>query len=122
MVHREVCCSSPASMCYWCIVSLVAWGVLSLTSVYWHPLRAFSAETILFAMGIGCAANWFRNRTLHCGITAPLFLILGVMSLLSDTEVIHISSALVWDLTLIGVGIAFFLEWRYARRSGLTQR
>lgn len=127
MVHvnrapREVCCSSPASMCYWLTVSLVAWGLLSLIGLYWHPLRALSAETILFAMGIGCAANWLRNRTLHCGITAPLFLVLGVVSLLSDMQVIFVRSALVWDSTLVGVGIAFLLEWRYARRSGLTPR
>ena len=116
---RQVCCSSPASMWYWLIVSLVAWGFLSFVGVYWHPLRARSAETILFAMAIGCIANWLQNRTLHCGITAPLFLIAGAMSLLSDMEVIRISSAVIWDLTLIGVGIAFLLEWRYARRSTL---
>lgn len=116
--RSEVCCSSPASMCYWLAVSLVAWGLLSFIGVYWHPLRALSAATILLAMAIGCVANWLRNRTLHCGITGPLFLIVGVMSLLSEMQVTHISSNLIWALTLVGTGIAFLFEWRYAKRSG----
>jgi hypothetical protein len=42
------CCSSPAAICYWFIVSLMAWGVLSLVGIYWRlsmlrqRLRAFS--------------------------------------------------------------------------------
>ena len=103
-------------MWYWFIVSLAAWGLFSLIGVYWHPLRASSAQTILLAMAVGCVANWLQNRTLHCGITGPILLIAGVMSLLSDLRVIHTSSALLWSLTLIGVGIAFLVEWRYASR------
>jgi hypothetical protein len=29
-------------------------------------------------MAIGCLANWLRNRSFHCAITAPLFLIAGI--------------------------------------------
>ncbi len=60
--HKGACCSSPAAMCYWLSASLVAWGVLSLIGIYWQPLHGSSATTILFAMAIGCAANWLRNR------------------------------------------------------------
>src|SRR5258708_13540546 len=70
---QGACCSSPAAMCYWFAASLIAWGILSLIGWYWHPLHGSSAATILFAMAIGCAANSPRNRTLHCGITWPLF-------------------------------------------------
>src|SRR5439155_26541261 len=115
--RKPACCSSPAAVCYWFAVSLVAWGVLSLIGIYWHPLHRFSAVTFLFAMAIGCVANWFRNRTLHCGITGPLFLIAAVLFLLSDVSIAHVNSLLVWPFVLLGVGIAFLLEWRYARRS-----
>jgi hypothetical protein len=71
-----------------------------------------SAATVLFAMAIGCAANWLRNRTFHCGITGPLFLITAMVFLLSDATMIHVSSFLVWPFVLIGVGVAFLLEWR----------
>lgn len=112
----QVCCSSPASIAYWFAVSLGVWVLLSLIGLYWHPLRAYAAETILFAMAIGCIANWIKNRTLHCGITAPLFLALGFISLLVDVHIMYFSSALLWTLILLGVGVAFLLEWRYAGR------
>ncbi len=78
--HKAACCSSPAAMCYWLAASLIAWGVLSFIGIYWRPLHALSAAAILSAMALGCVANWFRNRTLHCAITGPLFLIAAVDS------------------------------------------
>src|SRR3984893_289922 len=97
------CCTSPAAMCYWIAVSLVAWGMLSLIGIYWHPLHALSPATTLFAMAIGCAANWRRNRTLHCGITGPLFLTAALVFLLSDVTGTRINSLLIWPFVLIGV-------------------
>jgi len=104
-------------MCYWFAVSLMAWGVLSLMGIYWRPLRGSSAAACLFAMAIGCLANWRRNRSFHCAITGPLFLIAGVVFLLSGVRMIHVNTLWVWQFILIGIGIAFLLEWRYAKRS-----
>jgi hypothetical protein len=115
--HKGACCSSPAAICYWFAASLVAWGLLSLVGIYWHPLHASSAATILFAMAIGCVANWLRSRTFHCGITGPLFLIAAMVFLMSDVTLIHVNSLFVWPFVLIGVGIAFLLEWRCTRLS-----
>jgi len=111
--QKGVCCSSPAAICYWFAASLIAWGALSLIGIYWRPLRGSSATTILFAMGIGCVANWVRNRTLHCAFTAPLFLIAAAVFLLLDLSVIHVNPILIWPFVLIGVGAAFLVEWRY---------
>jgi len=69
-------------------------------------------------MAIGCFANWFKNRSFHCVITGPLFLICGVAFLLAGLRVIHVNTALVWRFVMVGIGIAFLLEWRYAKRSG----
>lgn len=113
----QACCSSPAAICYWLIVSLVAWGVLSVIGIYWRPLHASSAATCLFAMAIGCVANWFRNRSFHCAITGPIFLIGGVMFLLSGVRMIHVNTRWIWPFVLMGMGIAFLLEWWYAKRS-----
>ena len=115
--QKGACCSSPAATCYWLAASLIAWGVLSLIGIYWLPLHALSSATILFAMAIGCFANWLRHRTFHCAITGPLFLVAAVVFLLSDVSMAHVSSRLVWPFVLVGVSIAFLLEWRYARRS-----
>ncbi len=114
--NKGACCSSPASICYWSIASLVAWGVLSLIGIYWHPLHASSATTILFAMAIGCAANWLRNRTFHCAISGPVFLMAAFVFLWSDLTTFRVNIVWVWMFVLIGVGAAFLAEWRYAKR------
>jgi hypothetical protein len=67
-------------------------------------------------MAIGCLANWLRNRSFHCAITGPLFLIGGVMFLLSGVRMIHVDTRWVWPVLLIGIGVAFLLEWRYGKR------
>jgi hypothetical protein len=112
----EACCSTPAAICYWFIVSLMAWGVLSFIGIYWRPLHASSAAACLFAMAIGCFANWLRNRSFHCVITGPLFLIGRVIFLLSGVHTIHIDTHWLWPVLFIGIGIAFLLEWLYGRR------
>ncbi|HXO30436.1 MAG TPA: hypothetical protein VOA80_24025 [Thermoanaerobaculia bacterium] len=115
--HVEACCSTPAALCYWFVVSLIAWGALSLVGTAWSPLRAPSSAACLLAMAIGCFANWLRNRSFHCVITGPLFLIAGVALLLSGMGMIHVNTRWVWPCVLIGTSVALLLEWRYAKRS-----
>jgi len=104
-------------MCYWLVISLVSWAILGLVGLYWHPLRARGAPAILLAVAIGCFANWIRNRTFHCGITGPLFLVVAALLLLSETRIIHIGNAFMWPTVLVGSAIAFFLEWQLSFRS-----
>lgn len=70
-------------------------------------------------MATGCFANWTRNRSFHRIITGPLFLFAGVAFLLSEGLMIRVYTAWVWPVVVIGTGIAFSLEWRYAKRSAL---
>ena len=114
--NQIACCSSPATICYWFAASLCAWGLLSLLGIYWRPLHGSSASRILFAMAIGCAANWLRNRTYHCAITGPIFLIAGFIFLLPVVVTFRVNPSWVWPVVLIGVGVAFLLEWRFAKR------
>jgi hypothetical protein len=67
-------------------------------------------------MAIGCLANWLRNRSFHCTVTGPLFLMGGVVFLLSGVRVIHVNVRWVWPVLLLGIGIAFMLEWLYGKR------
>jgi hypothetical protein len=110
----NVCCSSRASICYWLVAWLAAWAVLATIAVLWHPLRATSAVTCLLAMAFGCFANAIKNRTYHCVLTGPLFLIAAILLLSSDLT--HVKPVLVWAMVLAGTGIAFVLEWRYSRK------
>ena len=114
----RACCSSRSFVLYWCSVSLLAWGAISLVGIYWHPLHASSAVTICLAVAIGCAVNGLRNRTLHCAITGPAFLIAGAVFLLSDMGLSAINSRFVWPFVAVVTGISFLLEWLYASRSG----
>lgn len=92
------------------------WGALSVIGIFWRQLHASPRAACLLAMAVGCFANWIRNRSLHCIFTGPLFLIGGVVFLLSDGFMIHVNTAWVWPLVVIGTGMAFLLEWRYAKR------
>lgn len=113
----EACCTSPAAICYWLVVSLITWGVLSLIGFYWGPLQAPSPAACLLAMATGCLANWLKNRSFHCAITGPLFLFASVVFLLAGMRMVHVNTPLVCSLVFIGIVIAFLLEWRYAKRS-----
>jgi hypothetical protein len=104
-------------MCYWFATSLIAWGVLGVAGVYWYPLHWYSASTILFAAGIGCIANWLRNRSFHCVITAPLFLIAAILFLVGSLGHAQVHVSLVWSLLCVGTGVAFLLEWKHGKRS-----
>jgi hypothetical protein len=112
---RQACCSSPRAIRYWFFASLASWVVIGLGGTYWHPLRFQSAAAILFALAAGCFANWFRNRTLHCAMTGPLFLIAGLLSLLSELLSFRLPDLLFYLVLLCGVAIAFLLERRFAR-------
>ena len=114
--HKEACCTTPSAICYWFAASLIAWGILSFIGIYWHSLHASAAPAILFAMAIGCGANWIKNRSFHCGITGPLFFIAGIVLLLSELRVTRFNVSFVWPVVCVGVGIAFLLEWRYTMR------
>jgi len=61
-------------------------------------------------MAMTCLANWIKNRSFHCAITGPLFLIAVVAFLLEGVGVIHINTHLVWRFVLVGIGLAFPLE------------
>jgi len=113
----KACCSSPASIRYWLIVSILAWGLLSLIGIYWRSLRPESASTILLAVAIGCFANWHKNRTLHCGITGPVFLLGGATFLLANMQIFHVNVHFVWSLIAIAAAIAFILECWWGSRS-----
>jgi len=110
----NVCCSSRASICYWLVASVAAWAVLTTLGLFWHPPQATSAVTCLLAMAVGCLANAVKNRTYHCLLTGPLFLIAATR--LRSSELTHVKRASIWAFVLVGTGMAFLLEWRYCRK------
>jgi hypothetical protein len=110
----KVCCSSRVSISYWLIASLAAWALFAAIGIFWHPLHGSSAATCLLAMAVGCFDNAFKNRTYHCVLTGPLFLIASILLLSQDLT--DVKPSLVWTGVLLGTAIAFLLEWRYSRK------
>src|SRR5262249_23955722 len=110
----KVCCSSPASICYWGVVTLAAWAVLATVGVLWHPLHATSAATCLLAMAAGCFVNAFKNHTYHCVLTGLFFLI--AVFFLFFLAFFHITAGLVGGVFWFEPAVSFLLEWRYSRK------
>lgn len=98
MGKLKVCCSSPASLCYWFVVSAAAWAIFAVIGRFWHPLHGPWGATCLLAMAVGCFANALKNRTYHCMLTGPLFLIGGILLLSSNLT--HVKPILIWPLLL----------------------
>src|SRR5579864_1122424 len=115
LARRNACCSSPAAVKYWLCVTICSWAIISLVGAIWQPLHATSAVTILFAMSAGCFANWIRNRTYHCFIDGPLFLVAGGLFLLRAIGLAHFPSWAIWAPLLVGVSLSFWLERRISR-------
>lgn len=61
--------------------------------------------------------NWIKHRSFHCQITAPLFLIAGILFLLLPESVIHADAAWVWVVVMVGVVTGFLLEFQYGRHA-----
>src|SRR5215472_19233812 len=99
----NVCCSSRASICYWLVASVAAWAVLTTMGPFWHPKQATSAVTCLLAMAIGCFANAAKNRTYHCLLTGPLFLIAAI--LLLSWNLTRVKPRVIWAGVILGTGI-----------------
>jgi hypothetical protein len=56
--------------------------------------------------------NFGRNRTLHCGLTGPLFALGAVVAFLVEAEVWAVDQTILWGAILAGVAVAFLVEWR----------
>jgi hypothetical protein len=113
------CCTTPAAMCFWAAIFVLIYGAgLLLTSV-WPQARPFEDTLILVALAAACVVNFWRNRTLHCGITGPLFLVGAVAAALIEAGAWRFDLAIVWGVVLLGVGIAFIVEWRTVGRTAV---
>ena len=99
-------------MCFWGVTALLIYGAGLVLGAVWPAIRTLPSTLILFAMGGACVINYARNRTLHCVITAPVFLLAAVVMALSEARIWHVSDALLWGFVLVAVAIAFLIEWR----------
>ena len=112
LARKDACCSSPAAVRYWLCATICSWAILSLIGASGnrstrHLQSQFCSPCPQDASPIG-----FANRTYHCFIDGPLFLIAGGLFLLRVTGLAHFPSWAIWFPLFVGVSISFWLEWR----------
>jgi hypothetical protein len=112
------CSTTPASVGFWAAAFVLLYGAAMLLAAVWPALSLYGDTLILAALGSACFINYSRNRTLHCGITGPIFLVGAVAAALIESGRWVADLSVVWGNVLLGVGIACVVEWRTVRQKG----
>jgi hypothetical protein len=99
-------------MCFWAAMFVLIYGAGLLLRSVSPAVQPFGDTLILVALAAACVINFSRNRTLHCGMTGPLFVLGAVAAALIESGTWQFDMAIVWGVVLLGVGIAFLIEWR----------
>jgi hypothetical protein len=111
--EKRFCCLTPRAACTWIAGFLILYG-LGLIGLHLGHLDRYQGTALFVAMGLACFFNFARNRTFHCFITGPFFLLVALALALQTHGVWKLSNAVLWPTVLVVVGIAFLLERRFA--------
>jgi hypothetical protein len=111
--EKRFCCLTPRAACTWVAAFLILYG-LGLVVLHLGHLERYRGTVFFAAMGLACFFNFAWNRTFHCFITGPFFLLVALALALETYGVWRLSNAVLWPVVLIVVGIAFLLERRIA--------
>jgi hypothetical protein len=112
--QKRFCCLTPRAACTWIVAALILYG-LGLIVLRLAHVEQYQGTALFAAMGLACFVNFAQNRSFHCVITGPFFLLVAVALVLQSYGTWNVSKAVLWPTVLIVVGIAFLLERRFAR-------
>ena len=118
----QSCCTSPAAMWFWAAAFAVVYGIGLVMRSTWPVFDPYADTLLLVALGAACFINFGRNRTLHCGLTGPLFLAAAIVAALIEAGIWEVSEEALWAVVLVGVALAFLIEWRTVGREGHSSR
>lgn len=119
---RGYFCTTPAALGFWFAAFLVLYGSGLLVLEVWPDLRGYKGALLFAAIGMACLANFAWNRTFHCAITGPLFLVAAGALAMNEAGAWHVPMSLVWGVILIVGGLALLLEQRLAGADSLPSR
>ncbi len=108
----QTCCTSPAAMWFWAAAFVLLYGAGLLVRFTWPVFEPYGDTLVLVALGAACAINFGRNRTLHCGLTGPLFLVAAIVAAFMEARVWAVHEDVLWGVVAVGVALAFLIEWR----------
>jgi hypothetical protein len=107
-------------MCFWAVAFVLFYGAGLLLGTVWPAVRQHQDTVILIALAAACFVNFHQNRTVHCGLTGPFFLVAAIVALLSEARIWRVDQSALWSVVLLGVGVAFVIEWRTVGRVSKT--
>ena len=110
---RGYCCSSWQSLCFWGCAFVVFYAA-GLAAIHCLYLDGYQSSVLFAALGLACVANAVRNRTFHCLITGPFFLLVALALGLAAAGIWRIHTAPLWTTVVAVVCAAFLLERRFA--------
>jgi hypothetical protein len=113
----QTCCTTPSATVFWAVTAAVIYGAGLVLRLIWPAARPYGDTLILVALGTACFINFGRNRTLHCGLTGPILILAAVIAALGEAGKWHVDFSVLWAVVLVGVAIAFVIEWRTVGRS-----
>jgi asparagine N-glycosylation enzyme membrane subunit Stt3 len=116
--HGLGCCTTPSAVCFWAVMFGFFYGAGLLLATVWPAVQHYRDTVLLTALAAACVANFRRNRTLHCRLTGPLFLLGAIAALVTEAGFWRVDRSALWCVVLIGVGLAFLIEWRTVGRPG----
>ena len=112
------CCTTPSAIGFWAAMFVLFYGAGLLLGTVWPGLQHYGDTLILTALAAACFVNFGRNRTLHCGLTGPLFLVGALVAFFMEAGIWNVDQSVLWGVVLVGVAIAFLIEWRTVGREG----
>lgn len=108
----QSCCTTPSAMCFWAVTFAIIYGAGLVVRTIWPAFRQYGDTLILVALGTACFINFGRNRTLHCVLTGPMFVLAAVVAALGEAAIWHVDFSALWGVVLVAVAVAFMVEWR----------
>ena len=108
----HACCTTRAAIWYWAAAFAVLYVAGLALAAAFPMVGAYGDTLILAALGAACFINFARNRTLHCLITGPIFGLGAIVAAMVEGGLWPLDLAVVWGTVLVGVGVAFVIEWR----------
>lgn len=110
---KGYCCSSWQALCFWGCAFVVFYAA-GLLAIYWLHMQSYQTSALFAALGLACVTNAARNRTFHCVITGPFFLLVALAFALNTAGVWKIPTSVLWATVVIVVCAALLLERRFA--------
>ncbi|PCH69443.1 MAG: hypothetical protein COC01_01455 [Bacteroidetes bacterium] len=107
-------CSNPKDFAARGKTALLLWGIPHILIVMGFIVNNYAGIIWGIAFiwaGIGCTINARHCKRVHCYFTGPLYLILGIISLLVYAQVISIEWIYLLIIAIAGTILSFIPEW-----------